>query len=115
METQGAEAATLDQVADELKLSDVNFIKLDVDGYEYPVLAGGRKMLRRYRPTIALELAPYIHAEHGHSLEALLALLSEIGYELRNIVTRRPITSDPTFLRHTIPAGGSINVLAVFA
>jgi len=100
---------------DELKLSDVRFIKLDVDGYEYPVLTGGRKTLKRLRPAIALELAPYIHAEHGYSVESLLALLSETGYELRNIATLRPIASDPTFLREAIPAGGSINVLAVSA
>ena len=113
METQGARSATLDQMVDELKLPEVHFIKLDVDGYEYPVLAGGRKMLRRFRPAIALELAPYIHAEHGHSFEALLALLRETGYELRDIATLRPIASDPTSLRETIPVGGSVNVLAV--
>lgn len=115
MDTQGARAATLDQMVDELELSAVHFIKLDVDGYEYPVLAGARKMLQKFRPTIALELAPYTHGEHGYTLEALLTLLSEAGYELRNIATLRPIAADSTILRKIIPYGGSINVLAVSA
>jgi FkbM family methyltransferase len=115
MDTQGARAATLDQVVDELRLSEVHFVKLDVDGHEFPVLAGGRKTLQEFRPPIALELAPYIHAEHGYTLEALLALLSETGYELRNIATLRPIAADSTILRKIIPHGESINVLAVSA
>jgi FkbM family methyltransferase len=112
MDTRGARLATLDQVVDELKLSAVHFIKLDVDGFEYPVLAGGRKMLQKFRPSIALELAPYTHTEHGYTLEEITALLSETGYELRNIATGRPIATDPVTLRKMIPDGGSINVLA---
>ena len=115
MDTRGARAATLDQVVDELKLSEIHFVKLDVDGHEFPVLAGGRKMLQKFRPAIALELAPYIHAEYGYSFEALLALLNETGYELRDIATLRPIAADSTVLRKIIPHGGSINVLAVSA
>ena len=115
METRGARAATLDQIVSDLELSAVHFIKLDVDGYEYPVLSGGRKMLRKFRPPIVLELAPYIHAEHGHTLEELVALLRETGYELRDIATFRPISADPSSLRKRIPDGGSINVLALTA
>ncbi len=115
MDTQGARTVTLDQAVDELQLGEIHFIKLDVDGYEYPVLAGGRNTLRKFRPTIALELAPYIHAEHGHSLEELIALLTETGYGLRSIDGSKPLVADPVALKRSIPAGGSINVLAVFA
>jgi FkbM family methyltransferase len=115
METKGARARTLDQIVSELELSAVHFIKLDVDGFEYPVLSGGRQTLRKFRPPILLELAPYVHAEHGHTLEELVALLRETGYELRDMATLRPIYADPASLRKQIPDGGSINVLAISA
>jgi FkbM family methyltransferase len=108
----GATPATLDQVVRDLQLTQVHFIKLDVDGYEYPVLAGGRGTLRQFQPVIALELAPYIHSEHGHTFEELIVLLRELGYRFSDIATRRPIAADPSSLRKIIPEGGSINVLA---
>lgn len=42
---------TLDQLAGE----DVGFVKIDVEGHEAEVLAGGRELLRRRRPVFLLE------------------------------------------------------------
>jgi FkbM family methyltransferase len=113
METRGGRAATLDQIANELKLAELHFIKLDVDGYEYPVLAGGRKTLEKHRPLIAMELAPYVHAERGYSLKQLVLTLRDAGYQLRHISNFTPLPLDPVMLSEMIPDGGSVNVLAV--
>jgi FkbM family methyltransferase len=45
------QTSTLDQLADE----DVGFVKLDVEGHEAEVLAGGRDLLRRRRPVLLVE------------------------------------------------------------
>jgi FkbM family methyltransferase len=112
MDTSGARVATLDRMCSELGLGALDFIKLDVDGYEYPVLAGGRGTLERFRPVIALELAPYVHAEHGHTFEELLALLGAAGYGSLDIPALRQLPAGAAALRARIPEGGSINVIA---
>jgi FkbM family methyltransferase len=45
------QTSTLDQLAGE----DVGFVKLDVEGHEAEVLAGGRELLRRRRPVLLVE------------------------------------------------------------
>lgn len=112
MDTGGARAATLDRMMQDLGLSAVDFIKLDVDGHEYSVLAGAKATLRKSRPTIALELAPYIHAEQGHTFEEVIALLVGMGYAFRDIRSLQPLSADPAALRARIPRHGSMNVLA---
>jgi len=47
---------TLDRVAGELGLTSVDFIKIDVEGFEAHVIRGARKTLSRYSPIVVLEL-----------------------------------------------------------
>ena len=103
----------MDRVTEEMQLSEVHFIKLDVDGYECPELAGGSKTLRTFRPTIVLELASYVHVEHGHTMEELIDLLAQSAYRLRTIDGSGVLPAEPAALRKLIPDGGSINILAV--
>ena len=50
------EVSTLDAVAEELGLARLDLIKIDTEGFEPHVLAGGRQVLERLRPIIYLEL-----------------------------------------------------------
>ncbi len=43
---------------DDVVTSPVDFVKVDVDGYEGHVLAGAERCLRQHRPTLFLELHP---------------------------------------------------------
>ena len=69
---------------DDLDLGDVGFIKVDVEGYEREVLAGGAALLRHCRPVLLVEL------EEKHTQRPLPDMVAEIcgyGYEcfyLRN-------------------------------
>jgi FkbM family methyltransferase len=113
MTTEGATAVTFDDAIDRLDVRRVDFIKIDVDGHELPVLQGGVNTIRRFRPTILMELSPYVHEEEGYNFDDLVRLLVECGYRFRDADTSRDLSSDPLQLRAMIPDGASINAIAV--
>ena len=49
---------TLDNIVEEAGLTDVNLIKMDIEGYEYYALQGGLQTIKRYRPIIIIEYSP---------------------------------------------------------
>ena len=63
MLTTGAHAVTLDDAISENNITKVDFIKLDVGGFEYAVLSGGAKTINKFKPTILIELAPYVYKD----------------------------------------------------
>jgi FkbM family methyltransferase len=107
-----ATSTTVDALMEELHLPRVDLIKLDVDGHELPVLRGATAALTRHHPTVVLELCPYLLEERGEALAELTRLFFDLGYHLYDERTFRPLPTDADELLRTIPAGGSINVLA---
>lgn len=63
---------------DSFQLSDVGFIKVDVEGYEEPLLYGAEETLRRNCPAI------YIEIEERHNpggLNRIVSWLADLGYD----------------------------------
>ncbi|MBS1964080.1 MAG: FkbM family methyltransferase [Bdellovibrionales bacterium] len=108
--TSGARAETLDHYLAKRGVERVDWIKLDVDGYEHAVLAGGRKTLSRFKPKILMEFAPYLAEEAGYSFGEILGWLREEGYRGIEVENRVPVPLEADALRKRIPAGSSINV-----
>jgi FkbM family methyltransferase len=111
---RGTAAMTLDALVEAERLPRIDLIKMDVDGHEVGVLAGGTESLSRWRPPIVLELSPHQLRDAGASLAALVSALRCLGYVLTD-TRRRPLPLDPAALDRLIPAGGSINAIAVAA
>jgi Methyltransferase FkbM domain len=64
---------TLDTIAEERGITSVDLIKIDVDGADYDVLLGARRLLERTRPTVIVEMS--------EKQDAIYALLKdELGY-----------------------------------
>ncbi|MBI4818413.1 MAG: FkbM family methyltransferase [Deltaproteobacteria bacterium] len=110
--THGARARTLDGFLRERKVDRVDFVKLDIDGFECSMLRGAKETLSRSRPRMIMELAPYALAEQGASIHELIALLREYGYRLSKL-SGQPLTLDAALFDRTIPAGASMNVIAI--
>ncbi|MBA2462980.1 MAG: FkbM family methyltransferase [Actinobacteria bacterium] len=71
---------TLDEVAVELHLSRLDFLKLDVEGCEARVLRGGAQALARFRPLIQLEAEPDALAVQGSSVQDIEETLASLNY-----------------------------------
>ena len=111
--TKGARVITLDEYLEGVGARRIDFIKLDVDGFEVDVLRGAKKTLRCCRPSICMELQPYGLEERGTSVGELLSVLREGGYTVVDLKGRSAIIDSAGRLKAQIPDGAGINVLAV--
>ncbi len=110
--TSAAKAQRLDDYVAAAGIGRVDFIKLDVDGFECHVLGGARQTLAKHKPVILMELAPYCLAERERSLGELLGLLDQAGYRLFHLDGTSPVTDAANRLIADIPDGASVNVIA---
>jgi len=74
------EATTIDALVERSGLSP-SHVKIDVEGYEDAVLAGGAAYLRRGHPVVLLELHGHLLRAGGRRPEDVLALLADLGYD----------------------------------
>jgi FkbM family methyltransferase len=74
------EIITLDDFCTEHNISQIDFLKVDVEGFEYFVLLGGKTIISKTHPVIYLELYDHGLKKHGYSASQLIAWLFEMGY-----------------------------------
>ena len=111
--TEGSRAATLDQTAKTIGLQRLDFIKLDVDGHEPEVLCGGLDTIRRFRPRILMEWAPYLYKPKDHLLREAMHALEKFGYRSRIAESSKKsvvLTEKNTLPAHLVE-GVSVNLL----
>lgn len=64
---------------DSLGLNDLDFLQLDIEGYEWHALAGAAETIRRCRPMIQVELRGFTE-RYGKTDADVESLLSSLGY-----------------------------------
>lgn len=74
------------KILDNLDLPKINFIKMDVEGYEWNVIKGAKKLLERDRPNIIFEYNPLTYDKEleGDSIK-ILEYLKSLNYKLFDI------------------------------
>ena len=71
---------TVDQLADMLRLTRLDFIKADIEGNEMRLLEGARQSLARFRPRLLLELSGGQLARAGDNIADAVAFLAAFDY-----------------------------------
>jgi FkbM family methyltransferase len=113
MLTAGARTIRLDDYLAERGNPRIDFIKLDVDGFECEVLGGAQQMLARDRPVFVMEIAPYVLVERGASLEQLIGFLAPHGYRFVTESGEKALPDTAAELAALVPEGASLNVVAL--
>jgi FkbM family methyltransferase len=113
--TDGARAATLDQVVDSLGLTRMDFMKLDVDGHEPAVIQGAARSLARFRPMILMEWAPSCFEGMDEAVDAAFRVLRECGYTCTPVGECTPRALTRESLSRVVRPGASRNILLAAA
>jgi FkbM family methyltransferase len=105
------QVTTLDEFVRAWRIGRLDFMKIDVEGFEERVLLGGERALRELRPHILFELQPVTLERAGSSVERLATLLTSHGYRLFQADRERLVplfrSEDPGYLVNgfAVPAG----------
>jgi FkbM family methyltransferase len=73
---------TLDALCARAGLTRLDFLKIDVEGGELHVLAGGARVIEKFRPAILLEIETRHLSRYGHSARTVVAWLRERDYTM---------------------------------
>jgi len=81
------------------QIAKVDFVKIDVEGFEYEVLKGAKNILQTYHPKILIEFSPklYNRAKFGKA-NAILLFLKDLGYRLHDVDAKKNIEDVDVFL-----------------
>jgi len=74
----------------------VDFVRMDVEGFEYSILKGMEKTLRkRYPLKMFLEFHPALVEKYGGDSDEVLRLLTDYGFLVKYMVKPTPIVAKP--------------------
>jgi FkbM family methyltransferase len=70
---------------DEIELEKLNFIKVDVQGYELFMLQGAKNTLQTYKPNIFIEIEPHQLIKFNITENQLIDYIKSFGYRIFKI------------------------------
>lgn len=85
MQTFTVEVVPLDALVEREHLPAPDFIKIDVEGFEYQVLQGARALIERARPSLFMELHGASHEERAETWKQIYEFLTARGYHIETV------------------------------
>ncbi|MEZ5428962.1 MAG: FkbM family methyltransferase [Pyrinomonadaceae bacterium] len=103
------ETTTLDDIVKENGISQLDLIKIDIEGYEMHALRGAGEILRRFRPILFIEVGYSRLIKNGTSPNEMIGFLEDFDYRIYHAETLERITGDYDF---SYLGDGGIDVIA---
>lgn len=77
---------TLDSFVDENNIEKIDIVRMDVEGFEYNILLGSKKVLKNFRPKLFIEIHKmYLGNEKTHQI---FSQLKKQEYEIKYFIPR---------------------------
>jgi len=105
------EFITLDDYVTLLKLDRVDYIKIDVDGYDYEVIQGSAKILKKFRPIVMAEICNRELNKRGINVISYLELYLQYGYDSCEILESAELMTLHELIKDSRIQSGSWNIL----
>ena len=84
--------STIDCEVESYKLKKLDFIKIDVEGYEYQVMKGGEKSIKKFKPIIMYEYSRTIDKlSNTNNSYKSFNLINRLGYSQYAIIGEKVI------------------------
>lgn len=96
-EKEAVEVDTLDNSMKEFSLPKPDFIKIDVEGFEYKVLQGAYETLKNYKPMMFIELDDNNLREQNNTPKELIQLLQQLNYKIKIAETQEAVDENFNF------------------
>lgn len=109
--TQSASVILLDKLVEKFNIKN-SIIKCDVDGHELFVFKSAAKYLKKYKPKIVMELAPYLYKEHGYDSITLFNFFKKFRYKFFDVTNNKEIKDIQNF-SDSISKGESKNIFLI--
>jgi FkbM family methyltransferase len=101
------EVSTLDHFVDSKHIEHVDFIKVDIEGCECRFLGGAASTIKRFRPTMLIEINPRSLASFGNTAADIRSFLGEYNYDSERLSWHGRVSKWTA-----PPAGKYFNILA---
>jgi len=72
---------------DDYEIDNIDFIKIDTEGYEHKVIDGGLEQIKKHKPYILVEVGWGINHPEWEKCQFIYNKLFDIGYEKINFTT----------------------------
>lgn len=92
-EARSVQAVRLDDFVDRRGIENISLIKIDVEGFEMEVLKGASETLRRFRPTLFVEIDDKFLARQKSSAAEVFGFLETHEYRIEHAETGEELRS----------------------
>ena len=78
--TELVDVVKVDDYVKEKNISNISFIKIDVEGFEPFVLQGAMQTIKKFKPNIFIEVSPKWWNKNGFTVKEVLKYFEELNY-----------------------------------